>query len=323
MKSPRAVNAMQDRLATVRKLRTILAGWLASTHTQRLVGEQARAIATLRARLEQALERYKDLSAPARLGRSSLAAGDVERLISRLASEMSARRAADEEVERRTAQLRSLAAQLAEAEDRERHHIASVLHDEVGQLLACSRLVLGKVASQSSPSVTDDVDTVCSMLEDAMQHTRSLTSELGSPSAGELSLREALDRLGEWLLDHHSLAVEVIELAPVPDVDCQLRSTLFAAARELLYNVVKHASAERATVTIEQADHELRITVVDDGVGFDPSDDTAHSGAGVGYGLASIRERLSPFHGGIEIESEPGRGTRVCLRAPCQAIVRT
>src|SRR5262249_37677784 len=97
-----------------------------------------------------------------------------------------------------------------------------------------------------------------------------------------------------------------------------VRTLLFESVRELLFNTVKHARVDRATLDLSLgADNTLRITVEDRGIGFDPSKlvDEAKDGQ-VGWGLFSIRERLTLLGGRLDVESAPGQGTRFRLIVP-------
>jgi signal transduction histidine kinase len=91
---------------------------------------------------------------------------------------------------------------------------------------------------------------------------------------------------------------------------------VFQAVRELLFNIVKHARAHSATVTVRKDDDDIRIDIEDDGSGFDSSELEASGTGSRGFGIFSIRERLSPLGGHLEIKTEPGCGTHVTLVVP-------
>jgi DNA-binding NarL/FixJ family response regulator/anti-sigma regulatory factor (Ser/Thr protein kinase) len=91
---------------------------------------------------------------------------------------------------------------------------------------------------------------------------------------------------------------------------------LFESIREILFNVVKHAAVDEAHVDVRYADNRLRITVLDQGLGFDPDSVRSSGTSSRGFGLFSIRERLDLLGGELEIDSAPGKGTRVMLNAP-------
>ena len=94
-----------------------------------------------------------------------------------------------------------------------------------------------------------------------------------------------------------------------------VRVVLFHCTRELVINVVKHAKASKVKVSTRKSRAEVRISVEDDGVGFDPSESRfqAHGG---GFGLFSIRERMVRLGGRMKLQSEPGRGTVATLAVP-------
>ncbi len=132
----------------------------------------------------------------------------------------------------------------------------------------------------------------------------------------DAGLVAALEWLARWMREKHGLttAVDAAEDAEPSSED--VRALLFEAVRELLFNVVKHAHIDEATVLVERTPaNEITVTVEDTGAGFDPSAAQARRG-GAGFGLFSIRERFGLIGGSIEIDTAPGRGTRVILKVP-------
>jgi signal transduction histidine kinase len=99
---------------------------------------------------------------------------------------------------------------------------------------------------------------------------------------------------------------------PLDDVT---RTLLFSAVRELLVNVVKHARARSAQVSVSRDDEHVRISVADDGVGCE-TEATSSTLNGSGFGLFNIRERLGHLGGRLEVASDPGAGYRATLVAP-------
>ena len=81
-------------------------------------------------------------------------------------------------------------------------------------------------------------------------------------------------------------------------------------------NVRRHAGASHVRVTLARADDQVRLDIVDDGVGFDPTAVAAEPTLAGGYGLRALRERLTAIGGGLAIESEPGQGTAVSVTVP-------
>ncbi|MEA3400759.1 MAG: PAS domain-containing sensor histidine kinase [Armatimonadota bacterium] len=214
--------------------------------------------------------------------------------------------------------LRALASELALSEERERRRIAGRIHDEIQQNLAYAKLCASALrqrrdVEESSKAVLDEVH---SLLDAAIAGTRALSFELSPPMLYELGLSAAV----EWLVDRAGegckTEFEFHDDGAAEQLDDNVRVLLFQAVRELLANVVQHAGAAHATVSITRPDGEVRISVVDDGAGFEPEEELARPGAQDGMGLFNIRERLALLGGSMEVISSPGQGTRVVLEAP-------
>jgi signal transduction histidine kinase len=243
----------------------------------------------------------------------------VERLEKEVTERQRAERALEEsnrELHARTEQLRRLARELNQTEQRERRRLAQMLHDHLQQLLVAARMRAGLVHENASSEVTlADAAKIEEALNEAVVLCRSLTVELSPPVLHGGSLRQALIWLGHWMEENHGLAVKVLaRCGPVP-VPEDVATLLFQTTRELLFNVVKHSGTKAAQVTFTTQGGGVRVVVSDRGVGFKPGD--AHAGDdGGGFGLFGVRERLQLAGGQVVVESRPGRGTRVTLQVP-------
>ena len=214
-------------------------------------------------------------------------------------------------------QLRSLASELSLAEERKRRRIATALHEGVCQTLAVSKIKLGVLReSASSAGLAEPLDEVCEFIDQSIQDTRALSLELSPPILYELGFEAAVAWLAEQIQEQHGILTDVEDDRQPKPLDNDVPVVLFQAVRELLTNVVKHAQACNAKVSLQREDDNIRIRVEDDGVGFDSSKMGLHKDEIDGFGLFSIRERLEHLGGNFEIESEVGHGTWVTLVAP-------
>jgi signal transduction histidine kinase len=222
-----------------------------------------------------------------------------------------------ETLEKRAVQLRSLASQLSLAEERERRRIAVDLHDRVGQALAIANIKLGVLRQlEGSTEFAALLDEISNFIEQAIQETRTLMFEISSPILYELGFEAAVRHLTDRIEEQHGIAT-ICEYNQEPKpLDDDMRVLLFQAVGELLINAVKHARAHHVTVRIWRDEGQIRVSVEDDGVGFDPSGTAARPTLTGGFGLFSIRERLLHVGGKLVIESENARGTHVTLVAP-------
>jgi len=226
----------------------------------------------------------------------------------------------EQRVQERTEQVRRLAGQLSVAEREERERIAHVLHDHVQQMLYAIhlqvRLLELELSAQSAKSVQERLTVLKRLAEDAAEATRSLAHELNPP----ILQTDDLGELVQWLADHmqelHGLRTTVRGKGGSQSIEKNSRLLLFHTLRELLFNVVKHAGVAEAAITVTKRDGFVRISVRDEGVGFEPSRLTTSLPAEPGHGLFSLRERLQLHRGDMQIQSAPGQGTEVTIVLP-------
>lgn len=219
--------------------------------------------------------------------------------------------------------LRALTRELNLAEQRERKRLATELHDHLQQILIVGKLMIGqgKQSVRGVPAYETVLKNVDDILSDALTYSRSLVAELSPPVLRDHGLSASLKWLAEDMKTKHALTVTAV----VPD-DRELhlpedqRVLLFQSVRELLINSAKHAGTGQATLTMDQRVDQLRITVRDEGRGFDS---TAATGAEVPngemsskFGLYSIQERMRALGGSLEIHSAPAKGTSASIVLP-------
>ena len=216
----------------------------------------------------------------------------------------------ESQVEKRTSQVRSLAAHLAIAEQRERRRLAHILHDDLQQQLYGLSMLLPLVAQSSTEEAARYLQRAEMILDSALVMTRDLSSDLRPSVLDSVWVHDMLRWLVERVREQHGLAVELDadEECIVPDPT--VRTVLYDSLREILFNVVKHAGAEDVRVGSEERDGDVLVWVRDDGVGFSPDTE------GGGFGLASVRDRLNLVGGRLTVVSTPGEGAEVTISVP-------
>lgn len=213
-------------------------------------------------------------------------------------------------LEQRSEQLQLLASELTVAEQRERRRLASMLHDHLQQLLVGAKLRLRLGATAEGPRRTQEIRQAEQILGEAIEATRSLSAELHPSVLHEHGLAAALEWLAHRMNDSYPIHVDLELDAAVMVEDDRLRSLLFDAARELLFNAVKYAEADRVRVSLHPHDLDtVRLCVEDQGVGFDAPAFEPDVKRGGGLGLFRLRERLGILGGSLVIDSRPGEGT--------------
>jgi len=239
-------------------------------------------------------------------------------LVAEVNIDITERKKAEEKLLDYQRQLKSLASELSLTEERERHRIATELHDRIGQALVISKLKLGLLRqSVSSGTIASIVDEVCSSLDRNIQAVRSLTFDLSSPILHEIGLEAAVgDLLTEQIEEKHNIESELVDDGKPKPLDDDVRILLFRGVQELLVNVVKHANAHKVKVSMLRADGNIHIIVEDDGIGFGATDVATISTETGGFGLFSIRERLEQVGGRFVIESGSNCGAKITMVAP-------
>jgi signal transduction histidine kinase len=226
----------------------------------------------------------------------------------------------EERVAERTAQVRDLAASRARAEQEERKRIAQLLHDHVQQILYSIQMQMHllkmDIPDPELETVKHHLENLTEMVQSALHAIRSLAVELSPPILDNKSLSEAV----HWLAGHmegvHGLAVTVETEGDCRVADRNKRTLLFQVLRELLFNVVKHAAIDRASVHLRCDGPILTAVVSDKGRGFAPATLSTRQASPTGFGLAGMSERLSLFGGAIHLQSEPGKGAEVTVTLP-------
>jgi PAS domain S-box-containing protein len=217
--------------------------------------------------------------------------------------------------------LRTMASKLSLAEERERRRIATEVHDHIGQNLAFARIKLGRL-SEEDPSidVKTTLDEISGLVDETIQDTRSLVSELGSPVLYELGFVPAVEWLTQQTSRRYDIAVDFDDDGQHKPLSNDVGVLMFRVVRELLANVVKHAQADRAKVSITKNGDQIKVEVSDDGIGFNPPAIGPAEDQGSRFGLFSIRERLEPLGGHMEVASQLGHGTQVTLSGPLESL---
>ena len=234
-------------------------------------------------------------------------------------------RSLDEKVAERTAevvekarQLRVFALQLSEAEERERKRIASLLHDDLQQVLVGARLQLqaGRQGLAANSPLSPILQSADRLLDESLQKARRLTRDLSPPVLHQAGLEAALRWLCGRMQEQYGLKVAMETDGWQDGAAEPMKLFLYRSAQELLFNVVKHARTDHAVLSLSTEDRRLTVAVSDRGRGIDPHVlDAPESG----YGLFSIRERVEAAGGTLRVEGTAGAGSRLLLTLPCGA----
>jgi signal transduction histidine kinase len=229
-------------------------------------------------------------------------------LIAGLLLQRSRRRVAEDET-------RALARRLLTAHEDERRRLARDLHDDLSQRLA--RLAIDASVVERGPASTGKQQSAARSIRDDLvrlsEDVHALSYQLHPSVLDDLGLKEALAVECDRFSRRESIRAQVTSFDAPTELRPDVSLCLFRIAQEALRNVAKHSRARDVDIQVSASNGTMRMTLSDDGVGFDPARRIQRS-----LGHASMRERASLVRGRLDVESAPGRGTTVTVSVPLE-----
>jgi PAS domain S-box-containing protein len=220
------------------------------------------------------------------------------------------------------AQLQRLSAQHLTIQEAERKRIAADLHDGLGQSLSLLKLSIEQVALSLSAVVTEStamaLKQLVSKVKYALAELRRISMNLRPSMLDDLGIVSTLSWFfREFEASGVDTKIEREIRVNEADVPAPLKIVIFRILQEATNNAVKHADAERIKVCLRKVSDALEFTIEDNGQGFDSAGVGNIRAFNKGLGLQSMRERAELSGGSYDMESVPGRGTRIRVRWPC------
>lgn len=213
---------------------------------------------------------------------------------------------------RQTDQFRELLRRTLRLQEDERRRIASEIHDAVSPLITGAlyqaRALQMTNGNTTHEQIAESLESVNGLLERASEELHGVIFDLRPPDLDDIGVVAALE-VYVSTIQRTGLEARLEVVDELPPQTPEVRLGIYRIVQEALHNVLRHASADEAVVRIEFDNDLLRVTIRDNGAGFDP--DTA--GRPTSLGLLSMRERAAAIGGRISIISRPGTGTAIIL----------
>lgn len=210
-------------------------------------------------------------------------------------------------------QLKRVLLELITAQENERHRISQDLHDDVGQRMTALVFELKSIkdALLAGQSVTaDEMNTIIRNVETILKHIRQIFYQLHPPSLSKMALPRVLEAFCSSFEESHGLKVDFSNQEDFPELPNNYNIAIYRFIQEGLTNVFKHAQATAAWINLDYTEDDINVSLEDNGNGFEPKLIVE------GIGLHGIRERFLILNGNIDIESSPGKGTRLSGTIP-------
>ena len=218
--------------------------------------------------------------------------------------------------ERHYHELQKLSARLLHVEEEGRRKLSRELHDEIGQSLALLQIEISHaLATPQPPGARRPLERAHQLAEQTVQTIRNIALLLRPTLLDDLGLVPALQFQLEEFLRRNPIACDFVEDGVADQLPDPARTCVYRVIQEALHNCEKHSAATKVRFLVRQLPDALLAEVEDNGRGFscDPQGMPARN---TGLGLLGIRERAAIAGGTLEIDSAPGRGTRITLRIP-------
>jgi signal transduction histidine kinase len=214
-----------------------------------------------------------------------------------------------------TKQQEEAARDILEAEEKQRSRIAKDLHDGVGQMMSVARMNLSSLYNElrlQEPNQQESFKNIITLVNDSCKEVRTVSHSM-MPAALQknglvAAIQEMIDRIRHDQLEIH-FHHEGADLAMNPT----RAAIIYRIIQECINNVVKHAQAKHLDISYIHDEHEISITIEDDGIGFshDPQQQDID-----GIGLKNIKSRIQFLKGTINVDSRPGKGTSIVVHIP-------
>jgi PAS domain S-box-containing protein len=233
-----------------------------------------------------------------------------------VARDVTDRRLTEEDLRNYADRLRAVSGRLVEVQEAERRLLATELHDRVGQNLTALGLSLRLVASGVSKGVKPDaaarLEECEALLKSTVDSIRNVMGELRPQVLDDYGLLAALRSHAGGFSRRTGIHVSVDGAAMQDELPKSVDVAMFRIAQEALNNVAKHSKAKRVDIALSRANGHAKLSIRDDGIGFDPRRVEA-ANPDAGWGLLIMRERAEAVGAKLNLYTTPGSGVRVLV----------
>lgn len=217
------------------------------------------------------------------------------------------------------AKLRALAQRVVRSQEEERARLSRDLHDGISQWLVSIKLqvesgIAKLLSSTPKPELAyKALDRAASGLNDVLGEVRRISHDLRPALLDDLGLRAALDHLAREFREHAGIQTTFVARGPVDRLPDVVNTVLFRIAQEALTNIKRHANASQVRMELWGDKKQIRLSIIDNGIGFDVAGVALHPKRGIG--LRNMHERVDAVGGQLEVTSST-EGTHVVATAP-------
>jgi two-component system sensor histidine kinase UhpB len=199
-----------------------------------------------------------------------------------------------------------------QVQEKERYEISTELHDNVNQQLTVAMMYIAS-AQQKSPEGADLLKQSSGFILNAIEEIRKLSQNLVTPLIKHFGLSKAVEGLLDDVSAVNNFQIELTaDTFYEEDIIYDFKLSLFRIVQEQMNNIIKHAKARNANIELARTDKNIYLSIIDDGIGFNPKQQRK------GIGIYNIISRADLYNGVVDIQSAPGKGCSISITFPLE-----
>lgn len=239
---------------------------------------------------------------------------DITKGVTFTAIDITERKHFEKELKRSHAQLRALSVRLSEVEENEKRRLAQELHDQVGQNLTALGINLNTlptlVSIGETDKIKDRVRDAQKLLDETTRSIRSVMADLRPSVLDDYGLLSAVRWYSQKFSERTRITVKIEGNELKSRLPHFFKTTLYRIFQEALTNIAKHARASKAKISLEETKTEIKLIISDNGKGFNP-ETVYKKKKQTMWGLLTMKERAEAIGGKFDVQSSPGKGTKI------------
>jgi signal transduction histidine kinase len=217
-----------------------------------------------------------------------------------------------DEIAKAREELKELSSRIVETQENERRALSRELHDEVGQTLSALLVGLSNLNASLPPELKSESASLRELAGKSVNVVRNISLALRPSMLDDLGLLPALQWQAREVSRQTGMRVSVAVEEALEDLPDAYKTCIYRVVQEALRNCVRHSAATNVQIAVRSEPGALKLSIQDDGRGFDAAKDK-------GLGLLGMHERVANLDGDFEVTSEPGCGTLAVARLPLPA----
>ena len=192
-------------------------------------------------------------------------------------------------------------------------HIGSEIHDSVGQKLTLASLYINQINQANRfPELNPKIATIGNLINESLEELRTLSKTLNNPALAQTGLIELLKEEARQINSSGVCQIALHFSGSMPDILPSEKNIIFRILQEFIQNSLKHSGCSLISIHVTNAIHELHITAMDDGKGFDLTVTSE------GIGLSNMKRRAQQIGASLSLQSSSTEGTSLNLHLPAK-----